>query len=248
MVNRKHCTEQGGWEALNHWEFFGIQTCHKKLTPLDTNGECIPNSSWVDWGLAGITEGPCGQIHFTGWITNMQGSLHVIGTFYISDAREIGLWRHVLTVMWWMATECVGEYSEFLITWCNIVDNVCWQIGGVSRYWWQHRIKGGTSTSTSKMWKCCQQYTSQKAVQFWPLRRQVCLFKWWQIKNFADYVDRFHIYGETGDAEQTEVLQKFQDSPNPSVLVTTPKAVWTGLKLTSVNYAVITQKFGVLNE
>jgi len=41
---------------------------------------------------------------------------------------------------------------------------------------------------------------------------------------------------------------KFQDSPNPSVFVTTPKVGGTGLKLTAANHAVITQKFWVLNE
>jgi len=41
---------------------------------------------------------------------------------------------------------------------------------------------------------------------------------------------------------------KFQDSRNPSLIVTTPKVGGTGLKLWAVNHAVITRKFGVLYE
>jgi len=40
---------------------------------------------------------------------------------------------------------------------------------------------------------------------------------------------------------------EFQDSPNPSVFVTTPKVGGTGLNLTAANHAVITQLFWVLN-
>jgi hypothetical protein len=51
-----------------------------------------------------------------------------------------------------------------------------------------------------------------------------------------------------GNEESTEMQVKFQDSPNPSVFVTTPKVGGTGLNLTAANHVVITQKFWVLNE
>jgi hypothetical protein len=51
-----------------------------------------------------------------------------------------------------------------------------------------------------------------------------------------------------GNDERTEMQLKFQDSPNPSVFVTTPKVGGTGLNLTAANYAVITLKFWVMNE
>jgi hypothetical protein len=56
------------------------------------------------------------------------------------------------------------------------------------------------------------------------------------------------MYAEMGNNEHTEMMLKFQDSPNPSVFVTTPKVGRKGLTLTAANHAVITQKFCVLNE
>jgi hypothetical protein len=56
------------------------------------------------------------------------------------------------------------------------------------------------------------------------------------------------MYAEMGNDEHTEMQLKFQDSPNPSVFVTTPKVGGRGLNLTAANHAVTTQKFRVLNE
>jgi hypothetical protein len=53
---------------------------------------------------------------------------------------------------------------------------------------------------------------------------------------------------EMGIDERTEMQLKFQDSPNPSVFVTTPKVGGTGLNLTAANHAVMTQKLWVLHE
>jgi hypothetical protein len=72
--------------------------------------------------------------------------------------------------------------------------------------------------------------------------------KWWLIKFFADHLDIFYMYAEMGNDERTEMQLKFQDSPNPSVFVTTPKVGGRGLNLTAANHAVITEKFWVLNE
>jgi len=88
----------------------------------------------------------------------------------------------------------------------------------------------------------------QKAVLFCPLPGQVRHWKWWLTKYFADILDIFYMFAEMGNHERTEMQLKFQDSPNPSVFVTTPKVGGTGLNLTAANHAVITQKFWVLNE
>jgi SNF2 family DNA or RNA helicase len=56
------------------------------------------------------------------------------------------------------------------------------------------------------------------------------------------------MYAKMGNDESTEMQLKFQDSRNPSVIITTPKVGGTGLNLTAANHAVITQKFWVLNE
>jgi hypothetical protein len=56
------------------------------------------------------------------------------------------------------------------------------------------------------------------------------------------------MYADMGNNELTEMQSKFQDSQNSSVFVHTPKVGGTGLSVKAANYAVITQKFLVLNE
>jgi len=56
------------------------------------------------------------------------------------------------------------------------------------------------------------------------------------------------MYAEIGNHERAEMQLKIQDSPNPSVFISTPKLGGTGLNLTSANHAVITPKFWVFNE
>jgi hypothetical protein len=62
----------------------------------------------------------------------------------------------------------------------------------------------------------------------------------------VDHLDIFYMYEEMGNDEHTQMQLKFQDSPNPTVIVTTPKVGGTGLNLTTANHAVISQTFGVL--
>ena len=56
------------------------------------------------------------------------------------------------------------------------------------------------------------------------------------------------MYVEMGNDECTEMHLKFQESPNSSIFVTTPEVGRTGLNITALNHAVITQEFWVLNE
>jgi hypothetical protein len=65
---------------------------------------------------------------------------------------------------------------------------------------------------------------------------------------FGDNLDIYYRYSEMGNDKCTEMQLKFQDLPNPSVFVTTPKVGGTGLNFTAANHAVITQKCWVLNE
>jgi hypothetical protein len=80
----------------------------------------------------------------------------------------------------------------------------------------------------------------QKAVLFGPLPGQVRHLRWWLTQLFVCNLDIFYMFAEMGNDEQTEMQLKFQDLPNPSVFVTTPKVVGAGLNLTAANYAVIT--------
>jgi SNF2 family DNA or RNA helicase len=85
-------------------------------------------------------------------------------------------------------------------------------------------------------------------VQCCSLPGQVHHLKWWLMTLFVDDVDTCNMYAEMGNNERTEIHLKFQDSRNPSVFIPTPKVDVTGLNLTAVNQAVITQKCWVLHE
>ena len=87
----------------------------------------------------------------------------------------------------------------------------------------------------------------QKAVLFCPLPGLVRHLKWWLTKFFADHLDIVYMYAEMGNDEHTQMQLKFQDSPNPSVFITTLKVGGTGLNLTAANHAVMSQKFWALN-
>jgi len=88
----------------------------------------------------------------------------------------------------------------------------------------------------------------RKVVLFCPLPGDVRHLKWWLTKFFADHLDIFYMNADMGNDERIEMQLKIQDSPNPSVFVTTPKVGGIGLNLTAANHAVTTQKFWVLNE
>jgi hypothetical protein len=89
---------------------------------------------------------------------------------------------------------------------------------------------------------------SQTAFPFCPLPRQVRHLKPWPTIYCLHDLDIFYMFAEMGNDKCTEMQLKFQDSPNPSLFVTTPKVDGTGLNLTAANHEVITQKFWVLNE
>jgi SNF2 family DNA or RNA helicase len=72
--------------------------------------------------------------------------------------------------------------------------------------------------------------------------------KWCLTKFFADNVDIFLMHAEIGNDECTEMQHIFQDSHNPSVFITTPKAGGTSINLIAANYPVITLEFWVLNK
>jgi hypothetical protein len=88
----------------------------------------------------------------------------------------------------------------------------------------------------------------QKAVLFCPLPGQVRHLRWWLTQFFAKNLYTFYMFAEMGNDGRTDIQLKFEDSPNPSVFVTTPKVGGTGLNLTAANHAVISQKVCVLNE
>jgi SNF2 family DNA or RNA helicase len=56
------------------------------------------------------------------------------------------------------------------------------------------------------------------------------------------------MYAEICNDERTEMQLIFQNSPNPSVFITTTKVGGTGQNLTAASHAVTTQKFWVLKQ
>jgi len=83
----------------------------------------------------------------------------------------------------------------------------------------------------------------QNAMLFCPLPGRVRYLKWWLTQIFADHLDIFYMYAEMGNNVRTEMQLKLQESPNPTVFITTPKVGGTGQNLTAANHPVITQKF-----
>jgi hypothetical protein len=88
----------------------------------------------------------------------------------------------------------------------------------------------------------------QKALLFCPLPGHDPHLKCCLTMVFGDNLDIYYRYSEMGNDKCTEMQLKFQDLPNPSVFVTTPKVGGTGLNFTAANHALITQKCCVLNE
>jgi hypothetical protein len=61
-------------------------------------------------------------------------------------------------------------------------------------------------------------------------------------------LDIFYIDAEMGNDERTEMQLTFQDVPNSSVFVTTPKVGRKGHELIAANHVGITDMFWVVNE
>jgi hypothetical protein len=84
----------------------------------------------------------------------------------------------------------------------------------------------------------------QTSMLFCLLRGDIRHLKWCLSTFFADHLDIFHMYAEMGNDERTEMQLKFEDSPNPSVFVTSPNVGGTGLNPTAANHAVILRSSG----
>jgi len=61
-------------KALDNEEGPGIETSQWITTSSDSNRECTPHWSQLEWGWARKTQDSCGEIHFTGWFWSMEGS------------------------------------------------------------------------------------------------------------------------------------------------------------------------------
>jgi len=149
----------------------------------------------------------------------------------------------------WMATWHLGVFSNFQMAYRHISANACQCTSRVSWTWQGSSIKWG-ALSEPESYKCPwpRAPPPQKAVLVCPLSGQAHHLECWLTKFFVDQLDIFYMYAEMGNDEPTEMQLNFQDSPNPSVFIITPKVGGTGLNLTAENHMVITQKFRLWNE
>ena len=147
-------------KALDHKQVVGIENCQLKNTSADTEGECTPHWSCLDWGWVSKTKGPGGEISFMWCFRRMKGSSMVACMFFVSIGRHRGSQWRVSTMVRWMATWYLGGFIHFPMAERDISANSCRQMCEVSRTWWRWPIKRATLSGTREIWKCSPQYTS----------------------------------------------------------------------------------------
>jgi len=200
-------------------------------------------------GRASWTKDPCGEIHFTGCFRRVEGTEIAAGIFLIVIGRHWGLEWGFRTMVWWMATQLLGGFSDFR---CLRDTFLPMLVNKPAEYPEPDEDKASNQVfldePESNKSDLPHASPPQKAVVFCPLAGQVRHLKWWLAKIFGHHLDIIYMYAEMGNDERTEMQLKFQDLPDSSLFVTTPKVGGTGLNLTATNHPVITQKFWVLNE
>ena len=87
----------------------------------------------------------------------------------------------------------------------------------------------------------------QKAVMFCPLPGQVRYIQWWLWYNFSQVHLVWWLSDDSPD-DRTELLNKFKNTAQCAVFLTTTKVSGTGLNLVAENHVVIFPKSWVLNE
>jgi len=146
-------------KALDNQEVIGIETCQRKTTCADTEGECTPHWSWVDWRWAPKTEGTGGGTHFNGGFGSMEASSMAAWMFFVSVGRQGGTQRHFWTMAWSMATSYFGGIFDFPMTESDLSADTCQRPCRVSHNWQRRWVKRGTPSGWRDTWKCSPQCT-----------------------------------------------------------------------------------------
>jgi len=147
-------------KALDDTEVVGIETCQRKTTSVDTEGECTPHWSRVEWGRASKTEGPCGEIHFKWCFRSMESSSMVACMFSVSFGWHRGSQQCFWTMVRCMGTRYFVRFAKIPMAERDISANACQQTCRVSRTWQRRPIKRGASTRMREKWKYCPLRTS----------------------------------------------------------------------------------------
>ena len=148
------------WIALDTQEVVRIETCLQKTIVSDMEWDCTHSWSQMDWEWPGNTEDTCGKIHLTMNFRSVEGSQIVGCMIFISAGRHRGSQCLFRTVVWWMATQYWGGFSDSLMAGRDILANADQQTCGVSGIRPGPMSKAGASSGTREQWKYAPQCTS----------------------------------------------------------------------------------------
>jgi hypothetical protein len=118
-------------------EVVAIETCQQKTSCANTEGECTPCWSPVDWARVSATEGPDGEIHLTCFFGSMKSWWMVGSMFFVSVWSHGGSQQRFWTMVQLMGTWYLGGVADFPMAERDIVAHPCKGTCGVSRTWWR---------------------------------------------------------------------------------------------------------------
>jgi len=146
--------------ALDDQEVVTMKTREWESTCSDTAGECTPCWSRMDCGRASSTKYPCGEIHFTACFKSVEGTLMAAGIVFIGIGRHRRMEWHFRTMIRWVATQYLGEFSDVLMAGRHISANAYPWTCGESQTWWRRSIEWGTPAWACKYYKRLASFTS----------------------------------------------------------------------------------------
>jgi len=247
--NRIWHTAWSRWEGLR-WSGGGQDWILQRETAhLDTEVEYTPCWCAMDWKSISKTEDPCWKIHWAWFFRRMEGSSVPTSMFLNSFGRHRGLQQWVSTTVRLMATRYFAGFCNFLIGKLKISTNACQWTSTESQI---RRRRSNAQSTPVRTWKykmplalCTSPWIScAELSSCWPSPS----FEVVAHEVFTNYFDIFSVYAEIGNDDCAEMQLKFQDSPNPSLFISTPNVGGSHLILTVPNHAVITHMLWKLDE
>jgi len=146
--------------TLDNKKVVVLETCWKATPRSGVGGECTLYVSQVDLGWRNKTEGPGGEVHFTGYPRSMESSSMAAIMLFIRVGRHRGSQWPILRMDWCMTTRYFGGFSNFRMTERDISANACEVTMGVSKAWYRRQVRRGTSSQTRETSTYSSQFTS----------------------------------------------------------------------------------------
>jgi len=226
-----------------------IETNFWTTTRSDTEWECTPPCTQVDWWTASTTEDHCGKIHLTRCIRSMEGSNIEGSMIFIGVVWEGRLQLHFRTIVRWMATNFLPGFFYFRWLRESFLPTLV--------YYPEEYAKPDHNNALHDVLLLEQERhenahpstpPAQMVVLFCLLPGQVHHLNCCLTKYDADHVEWLQIFAEMGNDDHPEMPLNVHNSWNPSVFVTAPKFSRRGWILTAAKHVVVIQKFWVMNE